>query len=92
VRLDAGGTEPQFEPGTAFYYSDTSIVLLGMVIETATGMPLAEAYRTYIYEPLGMESTFLDCYEDQESRRRPRLQDFLHQVLPFCRWEITLWG
>ena len=24
-------------------------------------MPLAEAYRTTIYEPLGMESTFLDC-------------------------------
>ena len=27
-------------------------------------MPLAEAYHSYIYEPLGMTSTFLDCYED----------------------------
>ena len=27
-------------------------------------MPLAEAYRTRIYEPLGMASTFLDCYEE----------------------------
>ena len=35
-----------------------------MVIETAVSMPLAEAYRTHIYEPLGMTSTFLDCYED----------------------------
>ncbi|RME64930.1 MAG: class A beta-lactamase-related serine hydrolase, partial [Caldilineae bacterium] len=26
--------------------------------------PLAEAYRTHIYEPLGMASTFLDCYEE----------------------------
>jgi len=35
-----------------------------MIIEKATGMPLAEAYRTHIYEPLGMTSTFLDCYEE----------------------------
>lgn len=53
-----------FEPGTSWYYSNTNYTLLGMVIEIATEMPLAEAYRTNIYEPLGMESTFLDCYED----------------------------
>ena len=35
-----------------------------MIIETAAEMPLAEAYRTHIYEPLGMTSTFLDCYEE----------------------------
>ena len=35
------------------------------VIEVAAAMPLAEAYRTRIYEPLGMASTFLDCYEDR---------------------------
>jgi len=53
-----------FEPGTSWHYSNTNYTLLGMVIETATEMTLAEAYRTNIYEPLGMESTFLDCYED----------------------------
>ncbi|MEQ8676252.1 MAG: serine hydrolase domain-containing protein [Aggregatilineales bacterium] len=58
------GEDANFEPGTSWYYSNTNYTLLGMVIETATEMPLAEAYRTHIYEPLGMESTFLDCYED----------------------------
>lgn len=58
------GKEANFEPGTQWYYSNTNYTLLGMVIETAAAMPLAEAYRTYIYEPLGMTSTFLDCYED----------------------------
>jgi D-alanyl-D-alanine carboxypeptidase len=56
--------EALFEPGTSWYYSNTNYTLLGMVIETATEMTLAEAYRANIYEPLGMESTFLDCYED----------------------------
>ena len=57
------GKDANFEPGAGWYYSNTNYTLLGMVIEKATAMPLAEAYRTRIYEPLDMESTFLDCYE-----------------------------
>lgn len=58
------GKDALFEPGARWSYSNTNYTLLGMVIEAAAAMPLAEAYRTYIYEPLGMESTFLDCYEE----------------------------
>ncbi len=58
------GKDAQFEPGTQWRYSNTNYTLLGMIIEAAAEMPLAEAYRTHIYEPLGMTSTFLDCYED----------------------------
>ncbi len=53
-----------FEPGSGWYYSNTNYTLLGMIIEEAMDMPLTEAYRTNIYEPLGLESTFMDCYED----------------------------
>ena len=58
------GKDAQFEPGTQWRYSNTNYTLLGMIIEAAAEMPLAEAYHTHIYEPLGMTSTFLDCYED----------------------------
>jgi D-alanyl-D-alanine carboxypeptidase len=58
------GKDALFEPGAQWHYSNTNYTLLGMVIEKATAMPLAEAYHTRIYEPLGMTSTFLDCYEE----------------------------
>ncbi len=58
------GKDANFEPGARWSYSNTNYTLLGMVIEAAADMPLAEAYRTRIYEPLGMTSTFLDCYEE----------------------------
>ncbi len=58
------GKDALFEPGARWSYSNTNYTLLGMVIEAAAAVPLAEAYRTRIYEPLGMSSTFLDCYED----------------------------
>jgi D-alanyl-D-alanine carboxypeptidase len=57
------GKDAQFEPGAQWPYSNTNYTLLGMIIEAAAEMPLAEAYRTHIYEPLDMTSTFLDCYE-----------------------------
>jgi D-alanyl-D-alanine carboxypeptidase len=57
------GKEAQFEPGAQWRYSNSNYTLLGMVIEAAAEMPLAQAYRTNIYKPLGMTSTFLDCYE-----------------------------
>jgi D-alanyl-D-alanine carboxypeptidase len=58
------GHDANFEPGAQWRYSNTNYTLLGMVIEAAAEMPLADAYDTHIYEPLGMTSTFLDCYED----------------------------
>jgi D-alanyl-D-alanine carboxypeptidase len=58
------GQDAQFEPGAQYRYSNTNYTLLGMVIEAAAGVPVAEAYRTRIYEPLGLASTFLDCYEE----------------------------
>ncbi|MEZ5364592.1 MAG: serine hydrolase domain-containing protein [Bryobacterales bacterium] len=58
------GRDALFEPGARWSYSNTNYTLLGMVIEAATAMPLAEAYRKHIYEPIGMTSTFLDCYEE----------------------------
>ncbi len=58
------GKDALFEPGARWSYSNTNYTLLGMVIEAAAAVPLAEAYRTRIYEPLGMTSTFLDCYEE----------------------------
>ncbi|MGJ3240726.1 MAG: serine hydrolase domain-containing protein [Anaerolineae bacterium] len=58
------GKDALFEPGTSWYYSNTNYTLLGMIIEEAMDTPLTEAYRTNIYDPLGMESTFMDCYED----------------------------
>ncbi len=65
------GKEALFAPGEQWYYSNTNYTLLGMVIEASAEMSLADAYRSHITEPLGMQSTFLDCYE-------PSLADVVH--------------
>lgn len=44
------------QPGTAWLY-DTSFIVLGILLERASGFPLAELYRRRIFEPLGMADT-----------------------------------
>ena len=48
---------PDFAPGEGWHYSSSNFILLGMVVEAATGKPLAELYQERIFDPLGMEST-----------------------------------
>lgn len=48
---------PIFEPGTAWSYSNTNYVLVGMIIESVTGNPWWEEVRNRIIEPLGLVQT-----------------------------------
>jgi D-alanyl-D-alanine carboxypeptidase len=46
------------EPGRAFRYSDTNYVLIGMIIEAATGQRWEEALAEHVLEPLMLRHTF----------------------------------
>jgi D-alanyl-D-alanine carboxypeptidase len=50
---------PDFAPGEQFEYSNTNIILLGVVIEQLTGMSVSDAFQKRIFEPLGLTHTYL---------------------------------
>jgi D-alanyl-D-alanine carboxypeptidase len=51
--------EPNFAPGEGWEYSTTNFILLAMAIEAATGKPLDQLYQERIFDPLGMENSYL---------------------------------
>ncbi len=53
--------KPAFTPGERFQYSNTGMLLLGVVIEKVTGEDYFDHIRKTISTPLGMTGT--DCYE-----------------------------
>ncbi|MHA6782542.1 serine hydrolase domain-containing protein [Pseudonocardia saturnea] len=55
---------PLYPPGEGYNYSNTNTVLLGLVIEQVTGHPVAEEFRTRLFEPLGMDAT---TFPDRDS-------------------------
>ncbi|SNT63582.1 D-alanyl-D-alanine carboxypeptidase [Asanoa hainanensis] len=48
---------PLFAPGTSFAYAHSDLVLLGDVLEKATGESLADLLRERILDPLGMRDS-----------------------------------
>lgn len=45
------------EPGAAYQYSNTNFVVVGMLIEKATGRPVAKEYERRIIKPLKLRDT-----------------------------------
>ena len=58
----AHGT-PRFSPGQGFEYSDTGYVVAGILVEQATGRPLHGVYRELVFDPVGMDRTWLEGHE-----------------------------
>ncbi len=59
--LDEFVLEPRFPPGTGYHYSNTNFVLLGLVVEEATGQSLGEVFRDRFFGPLELDATFCQC-------------------------------
>nr|WP_330166789.1 serine hydrolase domain-containing protein [Streptomyces huasconensis] len=45
------------EPGAAYKYSNTNFVVVGMLIEKATGTPVSQQYEQRIIKPLNLRNT-----------------------------------
>jgi CubicO group peptidase (beta-lactamase class C family) len=57
LRLLESQDRTYFAPGTGYRYSNSGYVLLGLVIETASGQTFTDFLRQRIFEPLGMRNT-----------------------------------
>ncbi|UCG88382.1 MAG: beta-lactamase family protein [Gemmatimonadota bacterium] len=56
-------SEPYFRPGAGFHYSNTGYLLVGMIIEAATGSDVSAALRNRFWDPLALRNTFFDVEE-----------------------------
>jgi D-alanyl-D-alanine carboxypeptidase len=63
VLARVGHNRYAFAPGKGYKYSNTDYVLLGKVVEKATGKTVAALVRSEFLEPLGLDSTFLQTEE-----------------------------
>jgi CubicO group peptidase (beta-lactamase class C family) len=61
---------PPGAPGKA-YYSNANYRLLGVIIETVTGKPMAINYKELIFKPLGLQHTYLFDWAEPHSGGNP---------------------
>ena len=85
--INAVAKLPSIYPvGTKVEYNNTNYVLLGMIAEKVTNQPLDRLLKTQLFEPLGMNSTYLSLPEDQ---RKFRVSGYMVANLPFPGWFIN---
>jgi D-alanyl-D-alanine carboxypeptidase len=73
--------DPLGAPGAAFSYSDTGYVIASSLIECASGLPMADAYRELLgFDELGVEATYLESLEEIPAGAGPRTHQFLEDV------------
>ncbi|WP_166487371.1 serine hydrolase domain-containing protein [Geodermatophilus obscurus] len=55
---------PAFPPGEGFLYSNTNYVLLGVIIEQLTGVPVEQAFQDRVFGPLELGETSFPALTD----------------------------
>ncbi len=53
-----------FQPGNRYSYSNTNYTILGLIIEAVTGNELMTEIRKRLFQPLHIENTFLESFEE----------------------------
>lgn len=48
-----------FQPDTKFVYNNSNYAILALVIEQKSGMPFPKAMKELVFDPIGMQSTFV---------------------------------
>jgi D-alanyl-D-alanine carboxypeptidase len=72
---------PKFKPGANYYYSNTNYILLGLVIEKATGQTVAALVRSEFLTPLGLTHTYL---QTEETAVGPKAHGYCTGAGPTC--------
>lgn len=71
-----------FEPGTSFAYSNRGYILLGAVVERASGSAYARYVATRIWAPLGMRRTTLGVLPPDRAHRYSRFPTLRSSYVP----------
>ncbi len=89
---DAIGQVLQFDPGTAFQYSNMNFCLLGTLLESVTGDPFETVIRERVLEPIGIRAhlapTFDTAKGDAQHATSPG-RNYMEALGPAGGWVAT---
>jgi CubicO group peptidase (beta-lactamase class C family) len=88
VSLAARQRHLNFDPGTEYNYSNTGYVLLGLVVQRASGEPLRQFAAEQIFAPLGMASSHFQDDHTEPVRGRASA----YSPIRGGGWRIDVWN
>ncbi len=90
VRLAARQKHLNFAPGSEYSYSNTGYVLLGVIVQRASGMSLREFVAKEIFTPLDMADSHY--HDDHNEPVRGRAMAYTPAAPGSGVWRIDVWN
>jgi len=91
IAYSVSGGKLSYEPGTSQRYSHTELVILGQILQRATGKSIQELYQTYILNPNGLNDTKVPTNQEIQA---PVLHAFTKDrgIYEDCTYYNASWG
>lgn len=70
---------PHFVPGEGYHYTDTEYVLLALIIENVSGLSLDEFFMQHIFQPLNMNSSYINLKSKAINNKLPVVKFYASQ-------------
>ncbi|WP_417558344.1 serine hydrolase domain-containing protein [Mesoflavibacter zeaxanthinifaciens] len=70
---------PHFVPGEGYHYTDTEYVLLALIIENVSDLALDEFFKQYIFQPLKMNSSYVNLKSSSIENKLPIVKFYASQ-------------
>ncbi|WP_138434230.1 serine hydrolase domain-containing protein [Winogradskyella algicola] len=70
---------PYFVPGEGYHYTDTEYVLLALIIENVSGLSLDEFLMQHIFQPLKMNSSYINLKSKAINNKLPIVKFYASQ-------------
>ena len=81
-----------FDPGAEYNYSNTGYVLLGVIVQRATGKTLRQFAAEQIFTPLRMTSSHFHDDHNQPVRGRAAAYSPSQDATALNGWKINIWN
>ncbi|MFI9808778.1 serine hydrolase domain-containing protein [Streptomyces sp. NPDC052301] len=78
-----------FRPGEKFFYSNTNLILLGLVVEKQSGRHLGDYIKQHILDPAGMKDTLFPAGNEFPA---PHAQGYTEQTANGTQADATDWN
>lgn len=72
--------KPHFVPGQGYHYTDTEYVLLALIIENISGTSLDRFFQQFIFEPLGMDASYINLKSAPIKNQLPMAQFYAGDI------------
>jgi D-alanyl-D-alanine carboxypeptidase len=81
-----------FPPGKGWQYNNSNFILLGMIIEKASGRPLAAEIRRQLLEPLQLTNTYYELSEPAHGYLARNYETFFGIRTDVTTWTVSVPG